>query len=504
MEDEKKVSRRGVIATSLAVGCWGGIPGHAWPEPQQGPPQSQIPTVPPEERKGPPQFDQSGRDQTARAAWNPSEGPNKPMGEGKGIHPGRVVWVHNPKVATWDGITERNKVVSGTGQWWDDANCNPDVCTEMMSSSVLNLAGEKSEKKAWESIFKNYNETHGFSGSGYKPGEKIAIKVNFNNDRSNEKPWTPGRGYPSPQLLQSFLRQLVQNAGVPGEDITVFDGASGRFISDPVYARIMADPDERLHKIHFQVNPPLAINGRDPVVADETDPIKFSDPKVGTCFQPKCVVEAKYRVSYALLRAHEICGITCCTKNNNGSIYWPARNYWGPSVYHGYITKARGIPAYNAFVDILAHRQIGFKNLLNFLDGVYAAEQSETNVVRWKTFGDHWASSVFMSQDPIAIDSVALDFIRAEPNEFGVHSLYRGDQGHADNWMHEAALIGNPPSGTKYDPEQDGSVVTKSLGVHEHWNNATEKKYSRNLGKKEGIELLALSSAEKKPAKTGA
>ena len=29
-----------------------------------------------------------------------------------------------------------------------------------------------------------------------------------------------------------------------------------------------------------------------------------------------------------------------------------------------------------------------------------------------------------------------------------------------------------------------------SQGVHEHWNNATEKKYTRNLGTGNGIELL--------------
>jgi uncharacterized protein (DUF362 family) len=367
----------------------------------------------------------------------------------------------------------------------------------MMSTALLKYAGEKSEMKAWEMIFKHFNATHAFPNKGYQPGEKVAIKVNFNNDNRTKNTWTPGRGFPSPQLLQAFLRQLVQNAGVPGEDITVFDAASGRYISDPVFARIKSDPDPRLHKIHFQVNPPLAGDGRDPVEPDEKYPIKFSDPKVGECYQPLCVVNAKYRVSYALLRGHEICGITCCTKNNNGTIYWPGRNYWGPSVYHNYITKSRGFPAYNAFVDILAHNQIGGKHLLSFLDGIYSAEQSETNVVRWKSLGDHWASSVFMSQDPIAIDSVALDFIRNEPNQFGVHSTYRGDQGVADNWMHEAALIGNAPSGTKYDPEQDGTFVTKSLGVHEHWNNATEKKYSRNLGKKEGIELLAVSAPAK-------
>jgi hypothetical protein len=59
-----------------------------------------------------------------------------------------------------------------------------------------------------------------------------------------------------------------------------------------------------------------------------------------------------------------------------------------------------------------------------------------------------------------------------------------------DNYLHEAALAGNPPSGTVYDPDGDGARLS-SLGVHEHWNNATEKKYSRNLGKSEGIELVA-------------
>ena len=39
-----------------------------------------------------------------------------------------------------------------------------------------------------------------------------------------------------------------------------------------------------------------------------------------------------------------------------------------------------------------------------------------------------------------------------------------------------------------------GKVLPKSLGVHEHWNNAQEKKYSRNLGKQKGIDLLALSA----------
>jgi hypothetical protein len=42
---------------------------------------------------------------------------------------------------------------------------------------------------------------------------------------------------------------------------------------------------------------------------------------------------------------------------------------------------------------------------------------------------------------------------------------------------------------TFYNPNGD-SVRLQSLGVHEHWNNAAEKKYSRNLGTGNGIELV--------------
>lgn len=462
--EDEKLSRRAMLATS-AAGIWG-MPAlvHAAPPDPGGVIEPFI----------------------------PSDGPNKPIGQGKGIHPGRVVWVHNPGVAKWDGVTQPLAVTSATGEWWDDANCNPLIAAAMVSTAVQGLTGKKSDREAWDALFRHFNQTRKFGNAGYSRGEKIAIKINMNNDRSNTKPWPSGRGMPSPQVAHALLRQLVQ-AGVPGEDITLFDATTDRYIGDPIYNRVMNDPDDRLHKIVFQVNPSRAANGRIAVEPDTTDPIKFSDPKVGTAFQPKCVVEAKYRINLALLRAHTICGVTLCTKNNNGTIYWPASNYWGPRVYHEYIRKTRGLPAYNAFVDVMAHRQIGGKGLLYMIDGLYAAEQSETNVLRFQSFGDHWASSIFMSQDPVAIDSVGLDFLRNEPRAAGVHG-----PGHLDNFLHEAALIDDPPSGTKYDPEQDSDRMTGSMGVHEHWNNAQEKKYSRNLGRKEGIELVALSAQVKK------
>jgi hypothetical protein len=115
------------------------------------------------------------------------------------------------------------------------------------------------------------------------------------------------------------------------------------------------------------------------------------------------------------------------------------------------------------------------------IDGLYTAEQNEGNVFKWASFGDHWASSLMMSQDPVAIDSVGIDILRSEPRATQL-------RGNADNYLHEAAQAAKPPSGTVYNPDKSG--VLASLGVHEHWNNSTDKKYSRNLGRKQGIELI--------------
>jgi hypothetical protein len=140
---------------------------------------------------------------------------------------------------------------------------------------------------------------------------------------------------------------------------------------------------------------------------------------------------------------------------------------------------------YNTLVDLMGHEQLGGKTMLFMIDGLYGAEDqsSEPNRFQSAPFNNDWTSSLFVSQDGVAIDSVALDFLRNEPTVTELEEA-------ADNYLHEAAQAGNPPSGTFYDPEGDGTSLT-SLGVHEHWNNATDKQYSRNLATGEGIELVS-------------
>jgi hypothetical protein len=60
-----------------------------------------------------------------------------------------------------------------------------------------------------------------------------------------------------------------------------------------------------------------------------------------------------------------------------------------------------------------------------------------------------------------------------------------------DDYLHQAADPNNWPADINYDPENNGTLIG-SLGVHEHWNDANNKQYTRNLdpvnGK--GIELV--------------
>ena len=480
MKSSKELSRRSVVSASAAALLPFACPHDTMAQTSPGQP-------PPAAPGGPAQIPASVRSGPLQDVpfFYPSEGSNKPMGVGKGIHPGRVAWVHNPEATTWDGKT---------GEWWEDANTNEAVVERMVSKSLQGLSGAKTDKQSWDALFRHFNQTHHQSDAGYKPGEMISIKINCNRDQSTTGNWSipfaTHKGMTSPHVVNAMIRQLVNVAGVHGKDITIYDVADRRYVGDPIYNRIRENPNPTFRDITFMCNPGMAVNGRIAPVPDMTDPVRFSNPELAKALNPiLCVptrvVEAKYRINLCVWRAHDVAAMTLCAKNNFGSIYWPNYDYWGPRPLHsGWIQRTRPMGSYSIFTEIMAHKQLGGKNMLYMIDGLYTAEATEMDVVRFVSFGDQWTASILMSQDPVAIDSVGLDFLRAEPREAHV-------RGSADNYLHEAALIEKPPSGTVYMPSGER---LSSLGAHEHWNNPTEKKYSRNLGKNEGIELVALKA----------
>jgi uncharacterized protein (DUF362 family) len=413
-------------------------------------------------------------DAAAQDPFTPSDAPNTPIGVAKGIFPGRVVWAHEPDAAKWDGKT---------GDWWDDANTDQRLVSAMLSDSIRSLSGKKTDKEAWDALFRYFNQAHGAAGAGYRPGEKIAVKINENQNRSGT--WTTGQAVPSPHMIYALVSELIEVAGVRGENITIYDAS--RVIGEPIVRKIRANKNADFQAVRFVAGKP-GNTGQIPAEPDTTAVVHFADLGVPAANLPKTVTEAKYLINFALLRAHILFGVTLTGKNHFGEVFFANNGGWTPAPMHLFGGRTRPLGSYNVLVDLMGHKQLGGKTFLYLIDGLYPGEHNETKVTRFTSFGDQWAASLLASEDPVAIDSVGLDFLRNEPKETQV-------RGTADAYLHEAALANKPPSGTVYDPSGEGKPLA-SLGVHEHWNNAAERKYSRNLGKSEGIELVTLPASK--------
>jgi hypothetical protein len=213
-------------------------------------------------------------------------------------------------------------------------------------------------------------------------------------------------------------------------------------------------------------------------------------------FLPESFAEADYFINLALLKSHDQGGITVCGKNLYGALIRNPDGSLGGKKYNYYDLhrtlpkNSPGTGRYRALVDLMGHRELGGKTLLCVVDALFGGRNWSSEPVRWQMppFNDDWPSSLFVSQDPVAIDSVCNDFLWTEWSDY---PRMNG----ADDYLTEAALADDPPSGTSYDPEADG-VPMESLGVHEHWNDPLHKQYSRNLGTGAGIELIRPAQAD--------
>jgi len=405
--------------------------------------------------------------------------PNAPVGVAKGLHPGRVVWVYDPDATDWEG--------PGHGHWWETSHTNQAAVDQMMSRAIRALAGEAGDSAAWDALFRHFNRTHGKGGVGYQPGEKIAIKVNFVGfiwrwDSVNPETYDLQKRSDymntSPQVMLALLRQLVNEVGAEETDIAMGDSLA-RFANE--YYKILHDEFPRVRYLDHEGK-----FGRT-AMKQSSVPLYWSCHPEG-CLQdyvPASFAEADYLINLANLKSHTGAGVTLCAKNHFGSLVrWPVQEG-----YYDLHTSAfaRGTGQYRVLVDLMGHAQIGGKTLLSLIDGLYAGRHPIDNApIKWNSspFGGDWTSSLFASQDPVAVDSVAFDFLRAEWDDYPHRSG-------ADDYLHEAAQANSPPSGTFYDPDHSGNVTRlASLGVHEHWNNPNDKQYSRNLGTGNGIELV--------------
>ena len=153
--------------------------------------------------------------------WKPGAS-NKPIGVAQGIYPGRVVMSRNSQATKWAGNWKMKE-----DQWWLDKNTDVDKVNEILSVTLQKLTGTKKDKEAWDKIFKYYNENRrGLARKGYHPGEIVAVKINLNNSSPAKD---DNQSDATPQMVLAMVRQLVNNANVPQNDIIVYDARRPMF-----------------------------------------------------------------------------------------------------------------------------------------------------------------------------------------------------------------------------------------------------------------------------------
>jgi|GEM_PF-158603 len=460
---------------------------------------------------------------------------NEPVGEGKGIFPGRVVWSWDPLATNenCDGNTNGDGIYDeNDNAYFLQKNNDQERIDKMLSDALKQLSGQAGDSLAWDAIFRHFNRKEKNKPDfGYSLGEIIHIKTNATStwgspsDASKNQFWgmysfdlekieTSWAGRPdiaetNPHVVLALLRQLVNFYDIPQDKIYVGDPMKNTYkhCYELWYNEFPGINYLGNDQISDYAGLDLQTLGRTPVELSSEDVIFYSDKgavmtgalsdKVYTITQ-----DADYMINVPTLKAHALAGITLSAKNHFGTHTRKSAEH-----LHAGLTPTDGGTGgrneyghYRVQVDLMAHEKIGGNTMLVLVDGLYAGPEATSPPDKWQSapFNGDWTSSLFLSQDQVALESVCFDFLRTEYENKACYDLsgelvnvnYPNKCQAVDDYLHQTALPSNWPEVIIYDPENDG-VPIGSLGTHEHWNNAERKQYSRNLGQGSGIDLYA-------------
>lgn len=413
---------------------------------------------------------------------------NKPIGKATGLKPGRVVWIYNP-----DATNEDCTNTSGD-YWYDDANTDQDVVSNMLADGIKWYVGTNSLKDAWDSLFRYFNVKHGKGNVGYTTGEKIVIKVNMTNMGTDTR--TLGAEMNNtPQMMFALLQELIDTLGIPQANITM--GDPYRSLAD-VYYNLLHGSYPNVHYIDGSNE-----GGREYTQISTANYFFTSDNSFSGRL-PQCYLDAAYLINMPCLKSHNSAGITLAAKNHQGSMITATENasnqYMGDALHYDYPDNEANqvYHIYRHLVDYIAHSKLGGNTLVYLVDAIWSGRNWNGYVDKWgmPPFNGQYTSSVFVSQDPVATESVGFDFLYNE--YYSYQDTYHGGDDFpmwygVDDYIRQAADSANWPSGIKYDPDHtDHHAPFASLGAEEHWNNITDKKYTRNLRTGNGIELVSV------------
>jgi hypothetical protein len=337
-------------------------------------------------------------------------------------------WDYQPS-APWDHSVEpRSEEELNDSRFRQDRyfdQINEAVVLELLTAGLLELTGRASARQAWLQLL-----------AGYRPGDRITIKVNLNNASYHEA-ITTNRMDQSAQAINAVIASLVSSLQVPEQQITVADPS--RWIHPVIVRQRCAFPhikwvDSRSADL-WDPSEQVVFSRDQPVRPD----IPPNLPEAVDFFLARVYTETEHIINLCLLKNHG-CGVTGAMKNHFGAIPPPAAKFFHTGLGHkSYIADLCNTPS------------IRNKVRVNICEAIFGNWHNNVWSPRpWRTFPGGTPNSLFLGTDPVAFDSVLLQHITSEVT-------LRGDT--VDAWVRTAI--------TDHDFLQYAMDYHR-LGIHEH------------------------------------
>jgi hypothetical protein len=261
---------------------------------------------------------------------------------------------------------------------WNGDQLSPEGVRQMLDASITKLTGLNDAREAWAALF--------------KPGEKIAIKVNA---FSNSTIWTHA------PLVNAVVVSL-QEAGLPAEQIFIYDHLS------------------MLKEAAYEVNQ----DGPGVRCLEETDFTGQWQVANSTVRLSGTLQSCDALINIPVLKSHMIAGLTFAMKNHFGTVNSPDSLHY---------------PIEQTIAELNALPPIKDRTRLIIGDILEANLKYSSSWPYWKP--DWKGDSILMSFDPVAHDTLGMQILERlqTENEAGLSSALKDK---ATSYLKTAAELG--------------------------------------------------------------
>ena len=338
----------------------------------------------------------------------------------------RIVSIHNSESTSWD---------YSTGMHWQ--YINQDVVNEMVDRGIMALTGEANRSDAWRALIP------------YQADESVAIKVNFNNCYScNGADDNEMDSYA--ETVNAVIDCLV-SIGVPPDKIWITDPSrtiGDRFRNGITTAGVQFYSAD---SYYYCNDPDYYSTEYVPIDSSDTSPV--SNPPDEQVRPAQVLVDADHLINIPLMKGHGPGWHTLALKNHYGSVSFKSHSR-AQMHDHADPYGSDYDPDRQPIGDISNNPHIRDKTRLIIGDSLYGHPETNWGAppIPWLTFNNDSPDMLFFGVDPIAVESVMLDWMNEEAARRGYFAK-----------IHHAEL--------HYSDE------VLALGVHEHWNSFEDRHY---------------------------